>query len=690
MKNIKLILVSFLLIGFIGCEVDERGTDFVDNAAAPSDVSMQFRTTQDNSGLVTITPTAVGATQFKVFFGDGTNQSVNIETGQSVNNVYPEGTYTVKVTATSINGLTTEVEQQLVVSFQAPQNLVVTIENDAAISKRVNVNATADFAMSYDVYFGEPGNDTPVSGNIGDTVSYVYQNAGTYNITVVAMGSAIETTTYVEENFEVTEILAPLNSAPTPPSRADGDVISIFSAAYNDVPDTNYFPDWGQGGQGSAWALFNLDGDDMLQYINLSYQGIALADGTTVDVSQMEYLHLDVWTAEAVTDIETSLINNASGTVTEAPVTTSLTPNSWTSIEIPISDYTDQGLTVSEIFQLKFVGTPWAAGTVFIDNLYFYREGGAPLTCTTVQDFEGTPPTFTVFGNIADTQVVANPDQSGANTTSNVAQLTKTAGSEVWAGTFFDISSPIEFSTCTNIRIKTWSPKLGAVVKLKLENSADGAESYEVDLNTTVVNEWEELVYDFSAAPAFNYDRVVVFFDFGVAGDDSVYYYDEIEVIDNGGSVAGLSFQDFEGTPPAFTVFGNIADTQVVANPDMSGANTTSNVAQLTKTAGSEVWAGTFFDVSPSLDLTTYSKIRMVVWSPKIGATVKLKVENSADGAESHEVDLVTTTSNAWEELTYDFGEAPLFNYDRVVVFFDFGVAGDDSVYYYDEMELTN
>ena len=53
-------------------------------------------------------------------------------------------------------------------------------------------------------------------------------------------------------------------------------------------------------------------------------------------------------------------------------------------------------------------------------------------------------------------------------------------------------------------------------------------------------------------------------------------------------------------------------------------------------------------------------------------------------------MDLVTTTSNAWEELTYDFGEAPLFNYDRVVVFFDFGVAGDDSVYYYDEMELTN
>lgn len=690
MKNIKLILASCLLIAFMGCEDDERGTEFVDNAAAPSELLLQFRTTQDNSGLVTITPNGVGATKYEVFLGDGSNDSVELVPGESVDNIYEEGTYTVSVTATAVNGKTTQAEQQLVVSFQAPQNLSVTIENDATISKQVNVNATADFAMSYDVYFGEPGIDTPVSANIGEGLSYTYENAGTYTITVIAMGSAIETTTYIEE-FEVTAIEAPIASAPTPPARADGDVISIFSSAYTDVPDTNYFPDWGQGGQGSSWTLFTLDGDDMLQYVNLSYQGIALADGTSVDVSQMDFIHLDVWTAEVVTDIETSLINNTTGGATEAPVTTALTPNSWTSIDIPISDYTDQGLTVSEIFQLKFVGTPWAAGTVFIDNIYFYREGGAPLTCTMVNDFEGTPPAFTVFGDIADTQVITNPDPSGTNTTGNVAQLTKSNGSQPWAGTFFNTTSILDFSSCTNIRVNTWSPKLGAVVKLKIEESTNGDNSFEVDLNTTVINQWEELVFDFSGAPDFNYDRVVIFFDFGVAGDDSVYYFDEIEIIDNGGSTAGLSFQDFEGDVPAFTVFGDIADTQVVVNPDMSGINTTGNVAQLTKSSGSQPWAGTFFDVSPPLDLTSYTKIRFKVWSPKVGAIVKLKVEDSNDGNNSFEADLLTTTSNTWEELTYDFSAAPPeFNYDRVVVFFDFGVAGDDSVYYYDEMELTN
>ena len=686
MKNIRLILASFFLIAFLGCEEDERGTQFLDNAAAPSEVGLQFRTTQDNSGLVTITPTAVGATQFDIFFGDGTDSSINLDPGQSVDNVYPEGTYTVTAIATSINGLTTELEQQLVVSFQAPQNLDVVIENDVAVSKQVNVTANADFAMSFDVYFGEPGTDTPVSGNIGETVSYTYQEAGLYTITVVAMGSAIETTTYVEE-FEVTSIEQPITSAPTPPARAEGDVISIFSSAYTNVPDTNYFPDWGQGGQGSGWAMFNLDGDDMLQYINLSYQGIALADGTSVDVSQMEYLHLDVWTAEAVTDIETSLINNASGTVTEAPITTALTPNSWTSIEIPISAYTDQGLTVSEIFQLKFVGTPWAAGTVFIDNIYFYKAASGVVT-SMIQDFEGAEPTFTVFGNIAPIEVIANPDQSGANTTNTVAKLTKTAGSEVWAGAFFETATPIDLASYGKINVKTWSPNVGAQVKLKLEN-ADASTTFEVDLNTTVANQWENLLYDFSAAPIADYTRIVIFFDFGNAGDDSIYYYDEIELVNDTGGSGSLGFQDFEGDAPAFTVFGNIAAIEVIANPDVTGVNTTATVAKLTKTAGSEVWAGSFFEVDTALDLNTYSKISVKTWSPNLGAQVKLKLEN-ADASVTHEIDLNTTVTNAWEELVYDFSGAPAADYTRVVIFFDFGNAGDDSIYYYDEFALTN
>ena len=380
MKILKYILsLCVVVLVLTTCSDDEKDLNFISNVEAPSDLAMLFQVTQDNTGLVTITPTAQGAIGFDIYFGDDTSEPENFNNGQNTTHTYAEGVYTVIAIAYGVTGLETTLDQELVISFQAPSNLEVTIENDAAISKRVNVTASADFAVSFDVTSLGTTEETPspLTGNIGETVFLDFLEPGTFTITVEAMGAAIETTVYTED-FEVTAIEAPLQAAPTPPSRSAGDVISIFSAAYTDVPATNYFPDWGQAGQGSGWNMFDLAGDEMLQYVNLSYQGISLADGTSVDVSGMEYLHLDVWTADAVTDIETFLINGIDGNSTETPVVTSLTADNWTSIDIPVSAYTDLGQVVTDIFQLKFVGTPWAAGTVFIDNIYFYKSPSGP------------------------------------------------------------------------------------------------------------------------------------------------------------------------------------------------------------------------------------------------------------------------------------------------------------------------
>ena len=679
-KAFKIIKTLLVLLIFIGCTEDERDLSYLDSIEIPSNISVSFILTQDNTGTVTLSPSADGASEFEIFFGDDTLEPEVLTQGESTTHVYAEGNYDVRVVAYNILGETAEITQPLVVSFNAPQNLVVTLENDAAISKQVNITATADFAATYDFYSGEVGVTDPISGNIGETISYTYVEAGIYTIRVVAKGGAIETTEYTVD-FEVTEILAPIASAPLQPSRNDSDVISIYSSVYNDVVGTDTFPDWGQGGQGSSWGTYDLSGDSMLQYTNISYQGIQF--GSAQDVSSMEFIHLDVWTTD-VDQLETSLISLTSG---ERPVVSDLTPNEWTSIDIPISAFTDQGLTVADIHQLKFVGIPWASGTVFIDNIYFYKAPSGVVT-SSIQDFEGAAPTFTVFGNIAATEVVANPDVSGINTTANVAKLTKTAGSEVWAGTFFETTTPLDLVNYSKISVKTWSPIVGAQVKLKIEN-VDASIVHEVDLDTNIANTWEELVYDFSGAPVADYVRIVIFFDFGNAGDDSMYYYDEIELVNDSGGVAPSIFQDFEGAAPTFTVFGNIANTEVIANPDPSGVNTTTNVAQLTKTSGSEVWAGTFFETATPLDFTNYSKISVKTWSPKVSAQVKLKLEN-VDASIVYEVDLNTTVTNTWEELVYDFSGAPAADYVRVVIFFDFGNAGDDSLYYYDELTLTN
>ena len=519
-KILKTLKTLFVLLILVGCTDDERDLSYLSSIELPSNISVSFNITQDNTGAVTLSPSADATLKFEIFFGDDTPASEEVVQGQSLDHIYVEGNYDVRVIAYNIKGETAEITQPLVVSFTAPENLVVTIENDAAISKQVNVTATADFAAMYDFYSGEDGVTDPISGNIGDTISYTYAEPGTYTIRIVAKGAAIETTEYTVD-FEVTAILAPIASAPLQPSRNESDVISIYSSVYTDVADTDTFPDWGQGGQGSSWGTYDLSGDSMLQYTNISYQGIQF--GSPQDLSSMEFIHLDVWTADIGQQLETSLISLTSG---ENPVVSDLTPNAWTSLDIPISVFTDQGLTVADIHQLKFVGIPWASGTVFIDNIYFYKAPSGVVT-SSVQDFEGPAPTFTVFGNIAATEVIANPDVSGVNTTDNVARLTKTAGSEVWAGTFFETTTPLDLVNYSKISLKTWSPIVGAQVKLKLEN-ADASIVHEVDLDSNVANAWEELLYDFTDAPVADYVRVVIFFDFGNPGDDSLYYYDEL------------------------------------------------------------------------------------------------------------------------------------------------------------------
>ncbi len=675
MKKIKIIIGSLFAFLLIWNCADDENLDFLDNVVAPTNVSALFQVTQDNSGLVTITPNGDGASKFNILFGDGTETPAEVDLGETISHTYEEGTYTVNVEAVGITGLKTQITQPLVVSFNAPENLDVLIENDEAISKKVNVTVTADFAVSYDVYFGEDGNDTPVTANIGEVASYTYQEAGTYSIRVEVMGAAIQTTEYTED-FVVTEILQPIAPAPIQPNRATQDVISIFSSYYTDEPGTNYFPDWGQGGQGSSWALFDLNGDEMLQYINLSYQGIALADGTSVDVSQMEYLHMDVWTSGDASRIETSLINNASGTVTEAPVWSDLTAGEWTTIEIPISDYTDQGLTVTEIFQMKFVGDSWAAGTVFIDNIYFYRAPTVTGPSVTPITFE-TPYELSSFDG-GDISVVANPDTNG-NTSSMVTQMVKGTG-QPWAGSKITLPSPFSFAGSTTITAKVWSPRAGLNLLMKFEDNVPWPNvtgTAEITATTTVANQWEVLTFDFAGIdPGIDWYNMVLIMDNGTVGDGSANYTIYID------DISSDPMLDFE---PEFSLSSfDGGDISVIANPDTNG-NISSMVAQMVKGAG-QPWAGSKITAPIPFSFAGGTIVKVKVWSPRAGLNLLMKFEDDVPWPNvtgSAEITATTTVANQWEELTFDFaGIDTGIDWYNMVLIMDNGTVGDGSSNY--------
>ena len=102
MKILKYFTLFLLPLCFAtGCKKDtfSQDTSFANNAASASNLAVMFDITHDNSGLVTITPSATGAVKYVVYFGDGSTTPANVGAGKSVQHTYDEGTYQVKLVA---------------------------------------------------------------------------------------------------------------------------------------------------------------------------------------------------------------------------------------------------------------------------------------------------------------------------------------------------------------------------------------------------------------------------------------------------------------------------------------------------------------------------------------------------------------------------------------------------------------
>ena len=139
------------------------------------------------------------------------------------------------------------------------------------------------------------------------------------------------------------------------------------------------------------------------------------------------------------------------------------------------------------------------------------------------------------FGNNA-SALSADPTDS-SNTV-----VASTKGNESWAGTTIargDVIYPLS-ETLTRLSIRIYSPTAGTPVRVKLEESTNENHSVETETLTTVANEWEVLIFDFSnhvpGTPALNtsyiYDTLSVFFDFGSSGNGQIYYWDDVTFLE--------------------------------------------------------------------------------------------------------------------------------------------------------------
>ena len=683
MKKFKYLLNIFLasILVFACVEEIENNIDFVDTIDVPTNISAMISITQDNTGVVTITPTGEGVVSYSVDFGDGSNESESINPGNSVVHTYPEGTYEATIIAVGLNGEVTETVVSVVVSYSAPENLVVVINNVAGNPFDINVSATADLAASFEVYFGDQGpEEAPTPLQIGETLTYTYSAVGEYSVTVVALSGGAATTEYIEVITITNPLLMPIDFED---SSLNYSFVDFGNAQSTVIPN----PDPSAiNTSATVGQSFKFNGSE-------TWAGSFLTIDEPVDFSSLNNIAVDVWTSEFGEVVKLKLENSANPDInTEVDMTTSVNQGWETLIyDFSASDLSQDYDRIVIFFDFGNVGDDTS---YYFDNIRLSLP--AVSNFTTVEDFQGELPGNFAFGGVEGVQLVSNPNPTGVNTTSTAMQFTKTDGAEVWGGMGFAVDGIINFNGTNQIKINSYAPEAGKVVKVKLETiegNVDGL-TYEFDMTTTVANQWEVLTYDFSAAPDLDYVSFIVFYDFGNQ-NAGVYHFDEIQVgmgeyIPS--QAPSIAIENFEGELPGNFAFGGVEGVQIVENPNVSGTNTTANVMQCTKTEGSEVWGGMGISVDPiNFSSAGMNQIQIQSYSPEAGKVIKVKletIEGNVDGL-TYEFDMTTTVANQWETLTYDFSLAPDLDYVSFIVFYDFGNTGE-GVYHFDEIKLVN
>lgn len=536
--------------------------------------------------------------------------------------------------------------------------------------------------------FTYSSSNTAVATISGSTVTVVGAGVSTITANQAANGSYLTGSTSAQ--FIVT-YGPPTVAAPTPPTRVAADVMNYYSSAYTEITGTDWNPAWGQATVASEILVA---GNATRKMANLNYQGATFA--AAQNVSAMNTLHLDVWTPDC-TSFKVSLIS----TGLENAVTLSPTLSGWNSFDIPLASYTVPNLTA--IIQFKFESvTP--GKTVYLDNIYFWKAVNQLVAPSLPIDFEASTVayTFTDFDGGVGTKI-ANPNSGGINTSATVGKIVKGAGA-VWAGSLLTLAAPIDLTVNKIFKVKVFCPRVGAKLLLKVENTASTL-NFEREATCTVANAWEELTFDYTAAPTTSqFQKLVFIFDLGTVGDGTAnftYLFDDIRLIAPTGPV--LTQMSLPVTFDSTTVdyglisFGGTAST-IVVDPTLA----TNKVAKVIK-SGPETWAGTTvtgaaeLGFSPAIPFTaTERKMNVRVWSPTAGTTVRLKVEVHGIPSQSVETDAVTTVANGWQTLEFNFNNQgagtaafnPAFAYDKASIFFNYNVVGSGQTYYFDDLKF--
>lgn len=198
---------------------------------------------------------------------------------------------------------------------------------------------------------------------------------------VKVVGAGTATVTATLGDFDVLGQIAltaydPPTVAPARPTLPAGDVISMYSDAYDDVPVDTWRTDW--GGSTTRLEDFTVAGNPVRMYSALNFVGIEFLTNQ-IDASQMTHLHFDVF-GPAGTNFKVKLVTFPDGTgaesqdlVLDATSTPAYTAGVWSSLDIPLADFDVPETGWDWAFVGQMILSSSDSKLILVDNIYFHR-----------------------------------------------------------------------------------------------------------------------------------------------------------------------------------------------------------------------------------------------------------------------------------------------------------------------------
>ena len=347
-------------------------------------------------------------------------------------------------------------------------------------------------------------------------------------------------------------------AAPTPTAPAHL-VKSMYnsSGTYTNLPGIVWFSTWGDI---TSKGDFTIPATTSVvkRYTGLQYTGVEFYS-PLIDVRDMTTLHVDVWTPDA-NQFGIKLVSTVGGEYQLNLNSSTITSNTWVSLDIPISQFTagNPAMDMSKLMQLLWVdngtvGTEITGGTFYMDNVYFWSNNIAlpPVTHPTLAAPTATRLPANVIsmynssGAYSDRPIdswlagwsgaaLADHDIVHGGVTNTVKKYSNLS----YAGVEFYGAKHINVSGMDTLHVDVWTPDANQF-GIKLVSLTAGTQDPQVNITNIATGGWVSLDIPLSSFPGLSLTNLqqLLWVDNGTVGGgatlgtffiDNVYFYKSV------------------------------------------------------------------------------------------------------------------------------------------------------------------